>query len=205
MKLTNIKRRLRSDSAGYRAAVLKTGGGPAPTVPVLRSEGESALYHQIALSVDGLPTIGDSDEIVYETEYLESENEEDEKDDEIEKGDAGDKDEDDEESGEEDDDGEKQAKESHQLLQPVDILDLDIILADDDAAVATTTQPPKTTTQSAETATQANQQPSSSSNWNKYNPKMLRKPKKSGFTHRLTITSGQFKHMQFAIFNNCIA
>lgn len=198
MKLTNIKRRLRSDSAGYRAAVLKTGGGPAPTVPVLRSEGESALYHQIALSVDGLPTIGDSDEIVYETEYLESENEEDEKDDEIEKGDAGDKDEDDEESGEEDDDGEKQAKESHQLLQPVDILDLDIILADDDAAVATTTQPP---TQ----ATQANQQPSSSSNWNKYNPKMLRKPKKSGFTHRLTITSGQFKHMQFAIFNNCIA
>lgn len=170
MKLTNIKRRLRSDSAGYRAAVLKTGGGPPPTPPVLRSEGESALYNQIALSVDGLPTVGDSDEMVYE-EYLVSEDDEDEK------GDDDDKDEDyeedDDESDDEDDDGEEKTIECQQVFQPEDILDLDVVL-ERDAAITTTTTATQVATTS--TTTQATQ-PACSSNWNKYNPKMLRKPK----------------------------
>lgn len=63
-KLTNLKRKLRSASAKHRSDVLKTDGGPAPASITFQSEPEAALYQHIALSIDGLPAVGDSDDII---------------------------------------------------------------------------------------------------------------------------------------------
>lgn len=161
MKLTNIKRKLRSDSAGYRAAVIKTGGGPPPSPIQFRSEPEAALYTHIALSVDGLPTIGDSDDVDVDCYNLEEiddmvltdvdENNDDEKDDGKDEKESEEKDDEKEDEMEtEKEDGKEGEEEEGENEEEKENKDDDL---NSQFSVAST------------------------SGWNKYNPKMLKQAK----------------------------